>query len=125
MMPYLFASGVFLVGIHAVMAKRGHAKTVVGIILIQMSLILMLVLIGYRSGGEAPVVSSAAWEQVVSGAASGRAGGAAYVDPVAQALAAVLMGGSVAVTMLAVAVCTGALERRRAPGSRKSGGLGV
>jgi len=124
MMPYLFASGVFLVGIHAVLAKRGPAKTVVGIILIQMSLVLMLVLIGYRSGGEAPVVSSAAWERVASEAASGQAGGAAYVDPVAQALAAVWMVVSVSVTMLAVAVCTGARERRRAPGSLEIGGLG-
>ena len=109
-MPYLFASGVFLVGIYSVLAKRGHAKTVVGVVLIQMSLVLMLVLIGYRSGGEAPVVSSSAWEQVASSAASGR-GGVAYVDPVAQALAAVLMVISVAVTLLATAICTGARER--------------
>ena len=49
---------MFLVGIYGVLTRRNLIKVVISLTVMEFSIFLMLALIGYISGGEAPIVST-------------------------------------------------------------------
>ena len=94
---YLLTFAVFIVGIYAVVAKKNIIKIIIGLLLIDYSVNMLLVLIGYRSGGGAPILQK--------GQAAAEFA-AASVDPLPQAmvLTSIVIGLGITALMVAMAV---------------------
>ena len=94
---YLLAFGVLLVGLYAVVAKRNLVKIIVGVLIIDYAVNLILLLVGYRSGGQAPIVEKHQAPEAFAASA---------VDPLPQAmiLTSIVIGLGLTALMVAMAV---------------------
>jgi multicomponent Na+:H+ antiporter subunit C len=54
---YVLAFAVLLVGLYAVIAKKNLIKIILGAAILDYALNMLLVLVGYRRGGGAPILS--------------------------------------------------------------------
>ncbi|MFD9635690.1 sodium:proton antiporter [Streptomyces violascens] len=92
--PYLVAGWIFLVGCYGLATSR-HLVHAVGCLMVcQSSTYVLLLAVGYRDGGTAPVFSDVA------------PGSRPLVDPVVQALALtdVVVGATVTALLLALVI---------------------
>ena len=92
-MIYVLCLFLFCIGLYCVIVKRNLIKIIIGISIIDYSLYLFLVLIGYRMGGRSPIHSQT--EEIKN-----------MVDPIPQALVltAIVIGLAVLALMIAIAV---------------------
>jgi len=90
---YASAIGLFVTGIYAITAKRHLMRNILGLAVLESGANLLLVTIGYFSGGHAPIL--------VAGKAPGP-----MVDPIPQALVltAIVIGFGVLALALALVV---------------------
>ena len=99
MAVYILTFGLFFIGLYAVIAKKNLVKIIVGVIIIEYAANLLLVLVGYRRGGEgvrAPILSAGeASDALVVGSA---------VDPLPQAMVITSIVIGLGVTALMVAM---------------------
>lgn len=56
-LPYLLAMLLFVVGLYAIVAKKNLIKVIVGVMIIEYAVNLFLLMVGYRSGGIAPILT--------------------------------------------------------------------
>jgi len=56
-LPFAVAAWLFVVGLWGVVASRNLVRTVLCLVVVQSSSYLLLLGIGYRSGGQAPIVA--------------------------------------------------------------------
>ncbi|MBE7560427.1 NADH-quinone oxidoreductase subunit K [bacterium] len=56
-LPYLFAMLLFVIGLYAIVAKKNLVKLILGLIVIEYAVNLFLLLLGYRGGGVAPILT--------------------------------------------------------------------
>jgi multicomponent Na+:H+ antiporter subunit C len=93
MIPYVVAAWVLFVGLYGVVTSRNLVHLIVCLAVAQSSTYVLLLSIGYKSGGEAPVFSD-------------RPPSPRAVDPVVQALTLtdVVVGTTVTAMLLAIAV---------------------
>lgn len=93
LLPYLVAVWVFLVGVYGMVTSRDLIHAVGCLAVTQSSTYVLLLAVGYRSGGTAPVFSDASPR-------------ARVVDPVVQALTLtdVVVGATVTALLLALVV---------------------
>jgi len=95
-----------MIGLYAVATKRNLIKIVIGFIIMENSVNLLLIMIGYRVGGRAPII----WKN-----AAGLADVAGFaqhsVDPLPQALVLTSIVISLGVTALMVAICLRVYQR--------------
>ncbi len=75
MILFILAIFLFLVGLYGVLVKRNMIKLVIGLIIMEYAVNLMFVLVGYRKGGTAPILTESAEAQTQI-----------FVDPLPQAL---------------------------------------
>ena len=94
---YLLTFALFLVGLYAVVAKKNIIKIIVGVLILDYAINMLLVLMGYRAGGEAPIVGEGQ-----SPAAMARNA----VDPLPQAmvLTSIVIGLGITALMVALAL---------------------
>jgi len=94
---YVLTFAVLLTGIYAVVAKKNLIKIIVGVLIIDYAVNLLLVLVGYRSGGKAPILAEG--QPVREFAASA-------VDPLPQAmvLTSIVIGLGLTALMVAMAL---------------------
>ena len=94
---YLLTFAVLLVGIYAVVAKKNLVKIIIGVLMLDYAVNLLLVLVGYRSGGRAPILSEGQ---------SGAQMAATAVDPLPQAmvLTSIVIGLGLTALMVALAI---------------------
>jgi len=94
---YILTFALLLIGLYGVIAKRNVIKIILGVLIIDYAVNMLLVLIGYRRDGVAPIVS--ADEDVKKWAA-------ASVDPLPQAmvLTSIVIGLGLAALMVAMAI---------------------
>ena len=92
-LPYLVVLWVFLVGCYGLVTSRNLVHGVVCLSVVQSSTYVLLLQVGYRRGGTAPVFSDVPLDTRV-------------VDPVVQALTLtdVVVGSSVTALLLAITV---------------------
>lgn len=92
--PYMVAAWLFFVGLFGIITSRNLIHLIVCLMVVQSSTYVLLLSIGYRSGGIAPI-----FDQV-------RPGTAPAVDPVVQALTLtdIVVGATVTALLLAMAV---------------------
>jgi multicomponent Na+:H+ antiporter subunit C len=92
-LPYLVAAWVMLVGLYGIVTSRDLIHLVICLSVVQSSTYLLLLSVGYKTDGEAPVFSD-------------RPPSPRAVDPVVQALTLtdVVVGTTVTAMLLAIAV---------------------
>lgn len=92
-LPYLVAGWIFLVGVYGMATSRNLVHAVGCLAVTQSSTYVLLLAVGYRRGGTAPVFSDIPTDKRV-------------VDPVVQALALtdVVVGATVTALLLALVV---------------------
>jgi multicomponent Na+:H+ antiporter subunit C len=56
-LPYAVAAWLFIVGLWGIVSSRNLVRTVLSLTVVQSSTYLVLVGIGYRAGGQAPIVA--------------------------------------------------------------------
>ena len=101
-MIYSLCLALFLVGLYAVVVKKNVVKIVIGIVIMDYAINLFLILLGYRSGGEAPILEP--------GMDPARFANTA-VDPLPQALVLTSIVIGLGVLALLVAICIRLYER--------------
>ncbi|MGM0851044.1 sodium:proton antiporter [Aquibacillus saliphilus] len=89
--PYVVVIILFCLGMYTIITKKNLIKIVIGFTIVESSLILLLMLVGYKPDGTAPILDK---------------GYEIVVDPIPQALAltTIVIGGSVTAVMLAVVI---------------------
>jgi len=100
--PYLVCTLLLLLGVYCIIAKKNLVKIVIGLCIIEYATNLMLILIGFRSGGNAPIVTS------VEGAAEQAA---SFVDPIPQALIVTSIVIGLGVSAMVIALCLRLYEK--------------
>ncbi|MFH1247706.1 MAG: sodium:proton antiporter [Candidatus Omnitrophota bacterium] len=90
---YFLCLVLFCVGLYGVLRKRNLVKIIIGLGIIQYSLNLFFVLLGYRYGGRAPIDANN--QQILN-----------MVDPLPQALVltSIVIGLGVMVLVIAIAI---------------------
>ena len=93
MIVYLLCFVLFLVGLFGILTKRNIIKIVIGLSIMEFSIFLFLVLIGYVDSGLAPLIA-------------GNIPNARFVDPLPQAmvLTAIVIGLATNAMLLAIAI---------------------
>jgi multicomponent Na+:H+ antiporter subunit C len=94
---YVLAFSVLLVGLYVVVAKKNLIKIILGVAILDYALNLLLVLVGYRTGGRAPILPPGG--SVAELAQTG-------VDPLPQALVltSIVIGLGITALMVAMAL---------------------
>ncbi|MBU1077633.1 MAG: sodium:proton antiporter [Spirochaetes bacterium] len=90
---FILCITLFCIGLYGVLVKRNLIKIIIGLALVEYSINLFLILIGYIKGGKAPIVEKAAE-------------GGIFVDPLPQAmvLTTIVIGVATTGLLLAIAV---------------------
>ncbi len=102
MIIYLLCFVLFGIGLHAVVNKKNLIKIVVGVAIMEYSMNLLLVLIGYRMGGVAPIID----RETVAGEFVRLS-----VDPLPQAMVLTSIVIGLGVISLMVSVCIRLYEK--------------
>ncbi|WP_227938302.1 sodium:proton antiporter [Alkalihalobacillus deserti] len=89
--PFVLVIILFCLGMYTIITQINLIKIVIGVAIVESSLILLLILVSYKPGGTAPILDRE-YEIVV--------------DPIPQALAltSIVIGGSVTAVMLALVI---------------------
>jgi multisubunit Na+/H+ antiporter MnhC subunit len=93
MIVYILCFVLFLVGLYGVLTRRNLIKIAISLSIMEFSIFLILVLIGYIENGVAPIVDLTKKGQV-------------YVDPLPQAmvLTAIVIGLATTAMLMAIAI---------------------
>jgi multicomponent Na+:H+ antiporter subunit C len=97
-MIYFLSILLFLIGLYCIIAKKNLLKIIIGLVIVEYAVNLFLVLLGYKSGGHAPIINLNTPEW-------------AYVDPLPQALVLTAIVIGLAVLTLTVAIALRIYER--------------
>ena len=110
-MPYALCFLLFMIGLYCAVVKKNMVKIVIGIMVMEYAVNLFLIMLGYRSGGVAPILDQSQVEplskpvQVIPSFMN------TSVDPLPQALVltAIVIGlGSLA---LMISICIRTYEK--------------
>ena len=101
LLPYFLAMVLLVIGIYAIVGKKNLIKIIVGVIVMEYAVNLFLVLIGYRSGGRAPIITKQVSENPQLSEFVQTA-----VDPLPQALilTSIVIGLATLILMIAIAI---------------------
>jgi len=97
-MLFFLSFVVFLIGLYCVVAKKNLLKIVMGIVIMEYAVNFFLVLLGYRMGGVAPIITKGIKE-------------AKFVDPLPQAMVLTAIVISIATLAFIVAICIRIYQR--------------
>ena len=102
MVPYILCTVLLLLGVYGIIAKKNLVKIVIGLLIVEYATNLMLILVGYRSGGSAPIITDAekAALEVVN-----------FVDPLPQALIVTSIVIGLGLTALVISICLRLFEK--------------
>lgn len=95
--PYLIAVLLLAIGLYAMVAKKNLIKIIIGVAVLEYAVNLFLLLLGYRSGGIAPILTR---DMAIEDFAS------RTVDPLPQAmiLTSIVIGVGLLALMVAITV---------------------
>jgi multicomponent Na+:H+ antiporter subunit C len=102
MILYFLSLVLFVMGLYCLVAKKNIIKKIIGIVIIEYSINLFLVLIGYRSGGIAPILLRGMERSEIIDRG---------VDPLPQALVLTSIVIGLGVLALMVAMCLRLYEK--------------
>jgi len=92
---YVLCLILFLVGLYGVLSQKNLIKLIIGLAIMEYAVNLLLIMVGYRKDGKAPIMESGtALDKFLSGA----------VDPLPQAMVLTAIVISLAVLALAIVI---------------------
>lgn len=97
-MLFFLSFVIFLIGLYCVITRKNLLKIVMGIVIMEYAVNFFLVLLGYRMGGVAPIITRGAEK-------------AKFVDPLPQAMVLTAIVISIATLAFIVAVCIRIYQR--------------
>jgi len=106
-MPYALCFLLFMIGLYCAVVKKNMVKIVIGIMVMEYAVNLFLIMLGYRTGGEAPIIdkghleSASTFAKFVSSA----------VDPLPQALVLTAIVISLGSLALMISICIRTYEK--------------
>jgi len=102
LLPYFLAMLLFVIGLYAIMGKKNVIKIIIGVVIMEYSVNLFLILVGYRRGGIAPIIEKSVSEDPQRLAEFMRSA----ADPLPQALilTSIVIGLATLVLMVAIAI---------------------
>ena len=98
MAVYFMSFLLLLIGLYCIITKKNLIKIIIGLVIVEYAVNLFLVLLGYKTGGHAPIINLAAPKWI-------------YVDPLPQALVLTAIVIGLAVLALTVAIALRIYER--------------
>ena len=101
-MVFALCFSLFIIGLYCTLTKKNIVKIVIGLIIMESSVNLFLVLLGFRSEGTAPIVDASVKPLEFLATA---------VDPLPQALVVTSIVIGLGVTTLAIAMCIRLYEK--------------
>ena len=102
MVPYILCTILFLLGVYGIIAKKNLVKIVIGMFIIEYAANLMLILVGYKKGGIAPIVTNA--DHAAQQASR-------FVDPLPQALIVTSIVIGLGMSALVISLCLRLYEK--------------
>jgi len=108
-MPYALCFLLFMIGLYCAVVKKNMVKIIIGLAIMEYAVNLFLIMVGFRSGGTAPIVDKTYIESGTQRVVANFIDTA--VDPIPQALvltAIVIALGSLA---LIISVCIRLYEK--------------
>lgn len=94
MFPYIMAMVLVMIGIYTLLAKENLIKKILGLSIFSNGIHLLLISIGYRAYGIAPILKDVSFQQFVTSA----------VDPLPQALVLTSIVINLSVTAVALSL---------------------
>jgi multicomponent Na+:H+ antiporter subunit C len=107
-MPYALCFLLFMIGLYCAVVKKNMVKIVIGIVVMEYAVNLFLIMLGYRAGGEAPIVSA---DDIFGGGQISDAFVSASVDPLPQALVLTAIVISLGSLALMISICIRTYEK--------------
>ena len=108
-MLYALCFLLFMIGLYCVLVKKNMVKIVIGILVMEYAVNLFLIMLGYRSGGVAPIIDKEYLEpgtgQITANFLN------ASVDPLPQALVLTTIVISLCSLALMVSICIRTYEK--------------
>lgn len=56
-LPYAVAAWLFLIGLYGIVSSRNLIRTILSLTVVQSATYVLLIAVGYRNGGQAPIVA--------------------------------------------------------------------
>ena len=91
MTVFVLCFALFLVGLYGLLTRRNLIKIIISLLIMEFSVFLLLVLVGYVDGGMAPILPAEGGVQV-------------YVDPLPQAIVLTSIVIALATTAMLMAI---------------------
>lgn len=104
MLVYALCMVLLMIGIYGMVAKKNVIKIIIGLMVAEYAVNLLLLTLGWRHGGIAPILSPDQTEKVGETVRASRGFLASAVDPLPQALVLTSIVVSLSVLALAVAL---------------------
>ena len=108
-MLYALCFLLFMIGLYCAVVKKNMVKIVIGIMVMEYAVNLLLIMLGYRIGGIAPIIDKGQLEsgtdQITAGFLS------SSVDPLPQALVLTAIVISLGSLALMISICIRTYER--------------
>ena len=101
-MIYALCAILIVIGLYGVVVKKNIVKIVISLVVMEYGVHLLLILLGYRSGGEVPIMDRTSDPTLFAANA---------VDPLPQALVLTSIVISLGMLALLVAICIRLYER--------------
>ena len=108
-MPYALCFLLFMIGLYCVLVKKNMVKIVIGIVVMEYAVNLFLIMLGFRTGGRAPIVDKADLTGV--GGEVSNLFANSSVDPLPQALVLTAIVISLGSLALMISICMRTYEK--------------
>jgi len=102
-MPYALCFLLFMIGLYCAVVKKNMVKIVIGIMVMEYAVNLFLIMLGFRAGGEAPILDRTHLDAQTGQIASSFISHA--VDPLPQALVLTAIVISLGSLALMISIC--------------------
>jgi multicomponent Na+:H+ antiporter subunit C len=110
-MPYALCFLLFMIGLYCAVVKKNMVKIVIGIMIMEYAVNLFLIMLGYRGGGQAPIVGQADLDLAGSRGAVLKLFIDTSVDPLPQALVLTAIVISLGSLALMISICIRTYEK--------------
>ena len=108
-MLYALCFLLFMIGLYCAVVKKNMVKIVIGILVMEYAVNLFLIMLGYRSGGVAPIVDRSQLDLETGQIAAGFLNNS--VDPLPQALVLTAIVISLGSLALMISLCIRTYEK--------------
>ncbi|MFQ6035571.1 MAG: sodium:proton antiporter [Sedimentisphaerales bacterium] len=110
-MPYALCFLLFMIGLYCAVTKKNMVKIVIGIMVMEYAVNLFLIMLGFRSGGVAPIIGQSQVESVNEHVQVIQSFINTSVDPLPQALVLTAIVISLGSLALMISICIRTYEK--------------